>query len=52
MCIRDSFKIIQGSEGELAEWIQERKVDIGFLSYQAEQRYQFLPVTVSYTHLV
>lgn len=38
------FKIIQGSEGELAEWIQERKVDIGFLSYQAEQRYQFLPV--------
>lgn len=38
------FKIIQGSEGELAEWIQERKVDIGFLSYQSEQRYQFLPV--------
>ena len=38
------FKIIQGSEGELAEWIQERKVDIGFLSYQPEQRYQFLPV--------
>lgn len=38
------FKIMQGSEGELAEWIQERKVDIGFLSYQPEQRYQFLPV--------
>ena len=31
-------------EGELADWIQERRVDIGFISYQKGQNYQFLPV--------
>lgn len=38
------FKVIEGDEGELADWIQERRVDIGFISRQEEQRYQFLPV--------
>lgn len=38
------FKIIEGVEGELADWIQERRVDIGFISYQQEHNYQFLPV--------
>ena len=38
------FKIIEGSEGELADWIQERRVDIGFISRQEGHRYQFLPV--------
>lgn len=28
------FKIVEGVEGELADWIQERRVDIGFISYQ------------------
>ncbi len=38
------FKIIEGVEGELADWIQERRVDIGFISYQKGHHYQFLPV--------
>ena len=38
------FKIIEGTEGDLAEWIENRRVDIGFISYQKNQRYQFLPV--------
>lgn len=38
------FKIIDGVEGELVEWIQERRVDIGFLSYQKGHSYQFCPV--------
>lgn len=38
------FKIIEGVEGELAEWIQERRVDIGFISHQEGHNYQFLPV--------
>lgn len=38
------FKVIEGDEGELGDWIQERRVDIGFISRQEEQRYQFLPV--------
>lgn len=38
------FKVIEGSEGDLADWIQERRVDIGFISYQKGQNYQFLPV--------
>ena len=36
--------MIEGDEGELADWIQERRVDIGFISRQEGQRYQFLPV--------
>lgn len=38
------FKIVEGVEGELADWIEERRVDIGFISYQRGQNYQFLPV--------
>lgn len=38
------FKIVEGVEGELADWIQERRVDIGFISYQKGHNYQFLPV--------
>ena len=38
------FKIVEGLEGELADWIQERRVDIGFLSYQTGHHYDFLPV--------
>lgn len=38
------FKIIEGVEGELAEWIQEHHVDIGFISYQKGHSYEFLPV--------
>ena len=38
------FKIIEGTGGDLAEWIENRRVDIGFISYQKNQRYQFLPV--------
>lgn len=38
------FKIIEGAEGELADWIQERRVDIGFISRQEGHHYQFLPV--------
>lgn len=38
------FKIIEGAEGNLADWIQERRVDIGFISYQKDHNYQFLPV--------
>lgn len=37
------FKITEGLEGELADWIQERRVDIGFLSYQPGHHYHFLP---------
>lgn len=38
------FKIVEGVEGELADWIQERRVDIGFISHQKGHNYQFLPV--------
>lgn len=38
------FKVIEGTEGDLADWIQERRVDIGFISYRKGQSYQFLPV--------
>ena len=38
------FKIIEGVEGELADWIQERRVDIGFVSRQKGHSYQFLHV--------
>ncbi len=38
------FKIVEGLEGELADWIQERRVDIGFLSWQEGHHYEFLPV--------
>lgn len=38
------FKVVEGTEGDLADWIQDRRVDIGFISYQKGQHYQFLPV--------
>ena len=38
------FKIIEGGEWELADWIQERRVDIGFISRQEGHHYEFLPV--------
>lgn len=38
------FKVYEGAEGELADWIQDRRVDIGFISYQKGHNYQFLPV--------
>lgn len=38
------FKVIEGAEDDLADWIQERRVDIGFISYQKGHNYQFLPV--------
>ena len=38
------IQVIEGVEGELADWIQERRVDIGFISLQKDHKYQFLPV--------
>ncbi len=38
------FKVYEGTEAELVDWIQDRRVDIGFISYQKGQNYQFLPV--------
>ena len=38
------IQVIEGVEGELAGWIQERRVDIGFISLQKNHKYQFLPV--------
>lgn len=38
------FKVIEGTEGDLADWIQDRRVDIGFISHQKGHSYQFLPV--------
>ena len=38
------IQVIEGVEGELADWIQERRVDIGFISLQKNHKYQFLPV--------
>lgn len=38
------FQVIEGDEGELADWIQKRRVDIGFISRQEGHHYQFLPV--------
>ena len=37
------FKVIEGNEVDLADWIQERRVDIGFISYQKGLHYHFLP---------
>ena len=38
------FKVIEGNEADLAEWIETRRVDIGFISYMKGHTYQFLPV--------
>ena len=38
------IQVIEGVEGELADWIQERRVDIGFISLQKNHKYQFLPI--------
>ena len=38
------FRIIEGLEDELPDWIRERRVDIGFVSRQKGKDYQFLSV--------
>lgn len=38
------FDIIEGGETELAEWVANNKVDIGFTSFQPHQSYNFIPV--------
>jgi DNA-binding transcriptional LysR family regulator len=38
------FKIKEGVEGELVDWIQEHRVDIAFISHQKGHTYKFLPV--------
>ena len=38
------FEIIEGNESELAEWVSDHKVDIGFTSYHDHESYQFIPV--------
>ena len=38
------FKMIEAFENDLPIWIQEHKIDIGFLSYQPNQPYLFLNV--------
>lgn len=38
------FKMIEAFENDLPIWIQEHRVDIGFLSRQPNQPYQFLDV--------
>lgn len=39
-----SFDIDEGNEHELADWVSNHKVDIGFTSYQKNQSYEFIPV--------
>ena len=38
------FDIIEGDERDLADWVENHKVDIGFTSYQPNQNYKFIPV--------
>ena len=38
------FEIAEGDEGELADWVENNKVDIGFTSYHKGQPYRFIPV--------
>ena len=38
------FEISEGDEGQLANWLSDRKVDIGFTSYHENQNYTFFPV--------
>ena len=38
------FKIIEGLESELPLWIQQHRVDVGFLSKQERESYEFFPV--------
>ncbi len=39
-----TFDISEGNESELADWVANKKVDIGFTSYQKQQPYTFIPV--------
>ena len=39
-----TYDIVEGSESELADWVANNKVDIGFISYQKHQPYAFIPV--------
>lgn len=38
------FEIVEGDESDLADWVTNQKVDIGFTSYQPNQSYEFIPV--------
>ena len=38
------FEIVEGDEKDLAEWVSDHKVDIGFTSYHENQSYTFIPV--------
>ena len=38
------FDIIEGHENEIADWVLNYKVDIGFCSYQKNQTADFIPV--------
>lgn len=38
------FEIFEGNESNIANWVGNHKVDIGFTSYQNHQLYQFIPV--------
>lgn len=38
------FEIIEGDERDLADWVGNHKVDIGFTNYQKNQSYEFIPV--------
>ncbi len=38
------FEIIEGHENEIADWVLNYKVDIGFCSYQKNQAADFIPV--------
>ena len=38
------FEISEGHEGDLIDWVENHKVDIGFISYHEHQPYEFIPV--------
>lgn len=39
-----SFDIDEGDEKDISDWVNSRKVDIGFTSFQKHQTYHFIPV--------
>ncbi len=39
-----TFDIFEGNESELADWVANKKVDIGFTGYQKQHHYTFIPV--------
>ena len=38
------FEILEGDERQLVDWIENHQVDLGFVSYQKNQSYEFIPV--------